>query len=103
MLLHDILTWLIVGALAGALTGLTVNRAGGRFANLMIGLVGAVVGGHLTGKFHINLGFGLGNVTISFKDIISATFGALLFILFLFLIKQIWNYIFKKIDESLEE
>ncbi len=102
MLFQDILIWIFIGALAGALVGLTANRAGRRLSNLMIGLVGAVVGGYLTEKFNIDLGLGLGNITISFQDIFSATFGALLFILFLFLIKQIWNYIFKKMDESLE-
>ena len=35
--------------------------------------------------------------------VVGALAGALLFILFLFLLKQIWNYIFKKMDESLEK
>jgi uncharacterized membrane protein YeaQ/YmgE (transglycosylase-associated protein family) len=45
----DIIGWLIIGFLAGALSGLVVrNRtAGGCLANILIGVLGGLVGGFL--------------------------------------------------------
>ena len=100
MSLKFIIIWLMVGALAGSLTGLIVNRKSGRLANLMIGLVGAVIGGYIFRRFRIDLG--LGHITINFENLIAATVGALILIVFLRLIHKLWNYMFRKMDESLE-
>ena len=52
-----IIGWIIVGFLAGALSGLVVrNRtAGGCLANILIGILGGIVGGYLATKV-LNLG-----------------------------------------------
>jgi uncharacterized membrane protein YeaQ/YmgE (transglycosylase-associated protein family) len=43
----DILTWLIVGLIAGVLASLLVGSAGGVIIDIVIGVVGAFVGGWL--------------------------------------------------------
>lgn len=49
----DIVGWIIIGFLAGALSGLVVrNRtAGGCLANILIGVLGGLVGGFLAKQF----------------------------------------------------
>jgi uncharacterized membrane protein YeaQ/YmgE (transglycosylase-associated protein family) len=73
--------WLIVGALAGTLAGrlVTFSRAGfGRWINIGVGMLGAVIGGFLFGALGIDLG--LGDLKVSFEDLISAFVGSLLLI-----------------------
>jgi uncharacterized membrane protein YeaQ/YmgE (transglycosylase-associated protein family) len=41
----DILTWLIVGLVAGVLASLLVGSAGGILVDIVIGIVGAFIGG----------------------------------------------------------
>ena len=75
----QIIVWLIVGALAGSLTGmiLTRSRRGyGRWTNLGIGLVGALIGGLMFNLLNINLG--LGELAITFEDLLSALIGSLI-------------------------
>jgi uncharacterized membrane protein YeaQ/YmgE (transglycosylase-associated protein family) len=79
MTIGKIIVWLIVGALAGTLAGrlVTFSKHGlGFWTNIGVGMVGAIVGGVLFWLFHIDLG--LGEITISFEDLISAFFGSLL-------------------------
>jgi uncharacterized membrane protein YeaQ/YmgE (transglycosylase-associated protein family) len=79
--LGQFIVWLIVGALAGTMTGrlVTFKKEGlGRWTNLGVGLVGAVIGGLLFRVFHINLG--LGDLKVSFEDLIAAFVGSLLFV-----------------------
>lgn len=43
---HSILGWIVIGILAGWLTGKLTRGSGfGLFANLFLGLIGAVIGG----------------------------------------------------------
>jgi uncharacterized membrane protein YeaQ/YmgE (transglycosylase-associated protein family) len=92
--LGPIIVWLIVGGLAGTLAGrlVTFKKEGlGRWTNLSVGLVGALIGGGLFKLFHIDLG--LGEINITFEDLIAAFFGSLLFIALWWLVS--W-YIGKK-------
>ncbi len=41
----DILTWIIVGLVAGVLASLVVGGAGGLIVDIVVGMVGALVGG----------------------------------------------------------
>ncbi|HEX3762533.1 MAG TPA: GlsB/YeaQ/YmgE family stress response membrane protein [Kofleriaceae bacterium] len=41
----DLLTWLIVGLVAGVLASLIVGSAGGILIDIVVGIVGAFVGG----------------------------------------------------------
>jgi uncharacterized membrane protein YeaQ/YmgE (transglycosylase-associated protein family) len=80
-LLGQIIVWLIVGGLAGTLAGrlVTFKKEGlGRWTNLGGGLVGALIGGGLFKVFHIDLG--LGEIKITFEDLIAAFLGSVLFV-----------------------
>ena len=79
--LGPIIVWLIVGSLAGTIAGrvVTFKREGlGRWTNVGVGLVGALIGGGLFKIFHID--FGLGDLKVTFEDLISAFLGSLLFV-----------------------
>jgi uncharacterized membrane protein YeaQ/YmgE (transglycosylase-associated protein family) len=79
MSLGKIVVWLIVGALAGTLAGrlMTFSKQGfGRWTNIGIGMLGALVGGFLF--WLLGIDFGLGEIKITFEDLISAFIGSLL-------------------------
>ena len=85
--LGPIIVWLIVGGLAGTLAGrlVTFKKEGlGRWTNLGVGLVGALIGGGLFKVFHIDLG--LGEIKITFEDLIAAFVGSLLFVVLWWLV-----------------
>ena len=85
----QIIVWLIVGALAGSLTGIVVKgrkKGFGPFANLGIGLVGALIGGTIFRAFNIDLG--LGDLSISFQDLLAAFLGSLIFLVLVWLIHK---------------
>ena len=80
----QIIVWLIVGAIAGALAGLIVKRTKqgfGKFTNLGIGLVGAIIGGLLFRLLGIDLG--LGAISVSLEDIVAALLGSIIFLILL--------------------
>lgn len=82
--LDQIIVWIIIGLLAGTLTGLVAKgekRGFGLWKNLGLGLAGALVGGLL---FRL-LGIlpGLDRVTISLRDVTAAFAGSLLVLLVL--------------------
>jgi uncharacterized membrane protein YeaQ/YmgE (transglycosylase-associated protein family) len=69
-----ILTWLIVGVIAGWLAGkVTKGRGFGLIGNMVIGIIGALVGGWLAGAF-----FNISNPIsgFNFTTIIVAFLGA---------------------------
>ena len=79
--ISQVIVWIVVGALAGTLVGMTVKRSKtgfGLWGNLGIGLVGALIGGGLFRLFNIDLG--LGALSISFQDLVSAFLGSLIFL-----------------------
>ncbi len=79
--LGPIIVWLIVGSLAGTIAGrvVTFKREGlGRWTNVGVGLVGALIGGGLFRVFNIDLH--LGDLKVTFEDLISAFLGSLLFV-----------------------
>jgi uncharacterized membrane protein YeaQ/YmgE (transglycosylase-associated protein family) len=87
--LTDLLVWVVVGMIAGSFAGVVVKRKKGgfgRYGNLGIGLVGALIGGFLFDLLRIDLG--LQNVTISLQDIVSAFVGSLLFLVALFYMRS---------------
>jgi uncharacterized membrane protein YeaQ/YmgE (transglycosylase-associated protein family) len=85
--LGPIIVWLIVGGFAGTLAGrlVTFKKEGlGRWTNLGVGLVGALIGGGLFKVFHIDLG--LGEIKITFEDLIAAFVGSVLFVVLWWLV-----------------
>ena len=85
----EIVVWLIIGALAGSLAGIVVKqrRAGfGALSNIIIGLIGALIGGFIFKVFNINLG--LGSIAINVEQLVAAFVGSLIFLLILRLIRK---------------
>ena len=73
------IVWLVIGGLAGTLAGrlVTLKKEGlGRWTNLGVGMVGALIGGLILRIFKINLGLG----EIKIEDLIAAFLGSLLFV-----------------------
>lgn len=92
-----IIIWLILGALAGTLAGrlATFSRVGfGRWINLAIGMLGAVVGGFLFSLLNVDLG--LDELSITVEDLLSAFLGSLLCI-------GVWWLIRSKLSPKSEE
>ena len=79
----DILTWLIVGLVAGLLASFAVGGTGyGIVGDIVVGIVGAFVGGFVFRALHINSPIaGLGGV------ILVAFIGAILLLLILRVIR----------------
>lgn len=81
MSIGQVIVWIIVGGFAGTLAGrvVTLKKEGlGRWMNFLVGIVGALLGGTLFKLFRIN--FGLGDLKVTFEDLIAAFVGSLLVI-----------------------
>lgn len=77
--IDQVVVWIIVGLIAGSLTGLVIKRdrkGFGFLTNLGLGLAGALIGGLL---FRL-LGIlpNLDKIAISLRDVISAVLGSLI-------------------------
>lgn len=78
MSVGQIIVWIIVGGFAGTLAGrlVTLKKGGlGRWVNFLVGVIGAALGGGVFKLFHIN--FGLGDLKVTFEDLIAAFLGSL--------------------------
>ena len=87
--IDQLIVWFVIGAIAGSLAGLIVKRTKegfGRFGNLGVGLIGAVVGGLLFRLLRIDLG--LGAISVSLEDIVAALVGSILFLIVLRLLRK---------------
>ncbi len=72
---HGILAWIIIGVIAGWLTGKLMKGSGfGFIMDMVVGLVGALIGGWLSGM----MGFGTTGQHGLIGSIIIATIGAVL-------------------------
>ena len=86
----NVIGWLVAGILAGSLTGVLVKRSRqgfGHWANIGIGLVGALIGGSLFQIFNITIG-NLADISVSLQDLVSAFIGSLVFLLVVWLIRR---------------
>jgi uncharacterized membrane protein YeaQ/YmgE (transglycosylase-associated protein family) len=86
----NVIGWLVAGILAGSLTGPLVTRTRegfGRWGNIGIGLVGALIGGSLFQIFNINIG-NLADIAVSLQDLVSAFIGSLVFLLVVWWIRR---------------
>ena len=78
----QIIVWIIVGGFAGTLAGraVTFKKEGlGRWTNFLVGIVGAFLGGEVFKLLRID--FGLGDLKVTFEDLIAAFLGSLVVIL----------------------
>ena len=81
---HNIIAWLIIGAIAGWLAGVFVKGGGfGLIGDIIVGIIGAFIGGWLAGVLHIHVGTGI------IASIITATVGAVVLILILRLVRRV--------------
>lgn len=83
-----IIVWLIVGALGGYIAGMIVkmrSRGFGVVGNIVIGLIGALVGGFLFKQFNVNIA---GDVAIKANDVIAAVVGSLILLIVLAFIRR---------------
>ena len=79
-----LLIWLLVGAVAGWLAGMIVKGGGlGLIGDIVVGIVGAFIGGWLLPKLGVVLGVGFVAV------IASATIGAIVLLLALRLVRRV--------------
>jgi uncharacterized membrane protein YeaQ/YmgE (transglycosylase-associated protein family) len=80
---HGIIAWIIIGALAGWITGKIMKGSGyGFFMDMVVGLVGALIGGFISS--HLGLG-GVGEHGL-IVSILIAVVGAVILTLLLRLI-----------------
>jgi uncharacterized membrane protein YeaQ/YmgE (transglycosylase-associated protein family) len=80
---HGLIAWIIIGIVAGWLTGKIMRGAGyGMFVDMIVGLVGALIGGFLSR--HLGMG-GVGDHGL-IGSILIATVGAVVLTLLLRLV-----------------
>ena len=81
----QIVTWLIIGTIAGFLAGALIRgRRYGFVSSIIVGLIGAFVGGFLFTILHIPIPASLdGGITIRYIDIIVSFIGAVIVLLLL--------------------
>jgi uncharacterized membrane protein YeaQ/YmgE (transglycosylase-associated protein family) len=85
----QLIVWLIIGGLSGTLVGrlVTFKKEGlGFWTNLGVGMVGALIGGLIFRICHIDLG--LGEIKVSFEELIAAFLGSLLFVVVWWLVAK---------------
>jgi len=85
----QVIVWLIVGTLAGNLTGILIKgrkKGFGQITNIGVGLVGALIGGALFNLLNVDLG--LGELSISFQDLVAAFLGSLIFLVAIWLARR---------------
>jgi len=73
----SILSWIVLGLIAGFIASKLVNRTGeGILLDIALGIVGAVIGGYLTSL----LGFSAGISGLNIPSLIVAILGAVVFL-----------------------
>jgi uncharacterized membrane protein YeaQ/YmgE (transglycosylase-associated protein family) len=83
-----LVVWLIVGGLGGYIAGMLIKMRQSGFGvvgNIVIGLVGALIGGFLFDFFNISVA---GDVSISADDVIAAIVGSMILIIVLAFIRR---------------
>jgi len=79
----NILVWIVVGLIAGSLASRLVTGKGkGCLADIVIGIIGALIGGWLASELHISINIGIpiiGQIVIAFAGavILLLVWGAL--------------------------
>ncbi len=80
---HDLIVWLLIGAIAGWAAGSLVKGGGfGLIGDIVVGIIGALIGGWLAGKLGIHIGTGF------ISSVITATAGAILLIFVLRMVRR---------------
>jgi len=81
---HNLIAWLIIGAVAGWLAGVFVKGGGfGLIGDIIVGIIGAFIGGWLAGVLHIHVGSGW------ISAIITAGVGAIVLLIILRAVRRV--------------
>ena len=76
MTLDQVVTWVVIGGIAGLLAEMFVRGIKvGLVGTVVVGIIGALIGGWLFGQLHLHVGTGLVN------DIVAAFVGAVILLL----------------------
>jgi uncharacterized membrane protein YeaQ/YmgE (transglycosylase-associated protein family) len=80
---QQVITWVFIGLIAGLLAGLLVRGRGLGFAtSVVVGLLGALLGGFLFTVLHIQLPPAFnGGITLAWADMLVAFIGAVIILL----------------------
>jgi uncharacterized membrane protein YeaQ/YmgE (transglycosylase-associated protein family) len=77
----QVITWIIVGLLAGTLAGLLIRgRRFGFISSVVVGLLGALLGGFLFSLLGIQIPV-TGGITLAWADMLVAFIGAIIILL----------------------
>ena len=80
---QTLLIWLIIGAVAGWLSGLIMKGGGfGLVGDIIVGILGAIVAGYLFPRFGFNIGTGI------VGEIVAAVVGACLLLFVVRLVRR---------------
>ena len=83
----NLILFLLIGAIAGWIAGKLLRGGGfGLIGNLVVGIVGAVIGGHLFSYLGVSAGGGL------IGSLVTAGIGALVLLFIVGLIKKAWAW-----------
>ncbi|RMG71056.1 MAG: GlsB/YeaQ/YmgE family stress response membrane protein [Chloroflexi bacterium] len=86
--LGQLIFWLIIGGAIGSIVGRVLRdrrRGYGMIGNIVVGLIGALIGGFLFDQLNINI---WDDIVISFNDLIAAFVGAVLFVTAVWFIRR---------------
>jgi uncharacterized membrane protein YeaQ/YmgE (transglycosylase-associated protein family) len=80
---EQVITWIVIGLIAGLLAGLLIRGRGFSFLTaVIVGLLGAVLGGFLFSVLHIPVPSAFsGGITLAWADIFVAFIGAVIILL----------------------
>ncbi len=86
----QLIVWIIVGAIAGWLAGLLMRgHSLGTLGNIVVGLIGALIGGILFTLLHITVpSFLNGQLNVKVADIFIAFIGAVVVLLIVSLLRR---------------
>ncbi len=86
--IQQILTWIIVGLIAGFMAGVLIRgRRYGLISSIIVGLIGAIVGGFVFRLFKVQVpAFLAGELRIQVADVVVAFVGAAIVLLILSLV-----------------
>ena len=77
MLIADIIAWIILGAVAGWIASIITDTREGLVSNIVVGIIGAFVGGILLRLFGVNATTG----GLSLNSLLTAIIGAAILLL----------------------
>lgn len=85
-MLWNIIVWIIVGALAGWIASMVMRRDAsmGAVANIVIGVIGAFVGGWVVSLFGVDVSTG----ELTFASILTAILGAIIVLAIVNLVRR---------------